>query len=142
MRSMLIVMSCAALISCGGSQSSAPTWPMDASVHVTVVRDDVHPTYRCDGEIQTRFATAIFSCTAEGFDAWDVRGTAEQYVLPDVVRLWIHAADAPNEAVQPEIAVDFETFGERYSGWATVVLPDGTFAGHPGASAEAWIADF
>jgi hypothetical protein len=132
-------MTCVALFSCGGPQAKPSGWPADASVHVTVIRDDVHPTYQCDGEVQTRFGTATFSCTAEGFDAWDVRGNAEQMVLEDVYRLWIHDADAPTWAAQPDIAVDLEPNGDRYSGWATVVLPDGTFAGHPGASAEAWV---
>jgi hypothetical protein len=138
MRSMLIVVTCAASFSCGGPESKSPNWPSDASIHVTVVRDDVHPTYRCDGQVQTHFATASFSCTAEGFDAWDVRGNAEQYVLSDVLRLWIHAADSTSTA-QPEIAIDLESQGDRYSGWATVIFPDGTLFGHPGATAEAWI---
>ena len=139
MRLALIAVTCAALFSCGGPQASAPGWPSDASVHVTVTRDDVHPTYRCDGEIQTRFGTASFSCTAEGFDAWDVRGSAEQFVLPEVARLWVHDASAASWTGQPEIAIDLEPNGVRYTGWATVVLPDGTAAGHPGASAEAWV---
>jgi len=138
MRSMFVVVACAALFSCGGPDSLRSMWPSDASVHVTVVRDDVHPTYRCDGQVQTRFGTAIFSCTAEGFEDWDVRGDAEQFMLPDVMRLWIHSADTALQP-QPDIAIDLEPQGDRYSGWATVVLPDGSFAGHPGASAEAWI---
>ena len=139
MRLALIAVTCAALFSCGGPQASAPGWPSDASVHVTVTRDDVHPTYRCDGEIQTRFGTASFSCTAEGFDAWDVRGYAEQFMLSDVLRFWIHDAGAATSSPQPDIAVDLEPQGDRYSGWATIILPDGTFFGHPGATAEAWI---
>ena len=94
MRSVLIVATCAALFSCGGPQSKSPSWPSNASVHVTVIRDDVHPTYRCEGQIQTYFTTASFSCTAEGFDAWDVRGYAEQFVLSDVLRFWIHDGGA------------------------------------------------
>jgi len=139
MRSMLIVVACTALFSCGGPESKTSAWPSDASVRITVIRDDVHPTYRCDGQIQTHFATAIFSCTAEGFDSWDVRGYAEQFVLSDVVRFWIHDADTANATPQPDIAVDLEPQGDRYSGWATVILPDGTLFGHPGASAEAWV---
>jgi hypothetical protein len=139
MRSIFVLLSSAVLLSCGGPAGSSLAWPSDASVHVTVTRDDLHPTYRCDGEVQTRFATATFSCTAEGFDGWDVRGSAEQVVLSDVTRLWIHDADSTSMTGQPEIAIDLEPHGDRYLGWATVVLPDGTFAGHPGASAEAWI---
>jgi hypothetical protein len=140
MRSMLVVVVFPVLLACGGSlQTTTSSWPVDGSVHVTVTRDDLHPTYRCEGQIQTRFGTAIFSCTAEGFDAWDVRGNAEQYMRPDVLRLWIHDADAAPGAGQPEIAIDLEPNAGRYSGWATVVLPDGTAMGHPGATAEAWV---
>jgi hypothetical protein len=139
MRSVLIVVTCAVLFSCGGPQSKSPSWPSNASIHVTVIRDDQHPTYRCDGQVQTYFTTASFSCTAEGFEAWDVRGYAEQFVLSDVLRFWIHDAGAAGIRAQPDIAVDLEPQGDRYSGWATVVLPDGTSSGHPGASAEAWI---
>jgi hypothetical protein len=139
MRSVFVLVTCAVLVGCGGPQSAWPTWPANGSIHVSVVRDDVHPTYQCEGEVQTRLATATFSCAGEGFDAWDVRGSAEQIVLPDVTRLWIHDADSANLTGQPEIAVDLEPHGTRYSGWATVILPDGTFAGHPGATAEAWV---
>jgi hypothetical protein len=139
MRSVLIAAACAASFACGGSQDSSLNWASNAAIHVTVTRDDVHPTYRCDGEIQTRFATAVFSCTAEGFDPWDVRGSAEQMILSDVLRFWVHDADAPSMSGQPDIAIDLEPAGERLSGWATVVLPDGTYAGHPGASADAWV---
>jgi len=40
---------------------------------------------------------------------------------------------------QPDIAIDLQPNGDRYSGWATVVLPDGTGVGHVGATAEAWL---
>ncbi len=137
MRSILVV--CAALFSCGGPQAGLFAWPSDATVHVTVIRDDPHPVYRCDGEIQTRFATASFSCTAEGFDGWAVRGDAEQFLLADVMRLWIRAAGGAQTTGQPDIAIDLQPNGDRYSGWATVVLPDGTGGGHVGATAEAWL---
>ena len=41
--------------------------------------------------------------------------------------------------MQPDITVDLQPDDDHYSGWATVVLPDGTGLGHFGASATAWV---
>jgi hypothetical protein len=110
-------------------------------VHISVARPDSSPGYQCDGDVQTAAATATFSCSADGYASWTVAGAAEQFDLPDVVRLWIRDAGGAHAAGQPDIAIDLQPDGDHYSGWATVILPDGTGFGHVGASATAWVGD-
>ncbi len=140
MRSVVVVIGCAITCACGGP-ASGPRWPTDGTVHVTVTRADPHPAYQCQGDVHTGLGTAGFSCTAEGFDAWDVRGSAEQFDLSDVLRLWIRSADGAHSTGQPDLAIDLQPDGDHYSGWATVMLPDGTGFAHVGASAAAWVGD-
>jgi hypothetical protein len=137
MRPEFVAIACAVACACGGA--SAPQWPADGTVRIALTRRDPAPGYQCQGTVQTRPGTASFSCTAEGFGRWGVTGSAERSELYDVLRLWIRAADGPHSTGQPDIAVDLQPDDDHYSGWATVILPDGTGFGHFGASATAWV---
>jgi hypothetical protein len=104
-------------------------------------REDLHPNYRCAGDVQIRASTASFSCTAEALDPWDVRGAVEQTRTDDTLRFWIRDAGGAHADGQPDIAIDLQPDADHYSGWATIILPDGTSFGHVGATAEGWADD-
>jgi hypothetical protein len=125
------------LLACGGPAQTTG-WPTDGLVHVELSRDDEHPNYRCVGDVEMLSSAASFACTAEGFDAWSVRGAVEQTQLPDTLRFWIRDAGGAHATGQPDIAIDLQPHSDHYLGWATIVLPDGTDFGHPDAVAEAW----
>ena len=126
------------LFGCGGSEPGLVHLPYDSMVQLTVTRADHHPTYQCDGTIDTRTSTAEFTCTAEGFKQWTIVGPVEEFQLSTVVRLWIRASGVQRITAQPDIATDLEPKADRLIGWATVILPDGTESGHAGAVAEAF----
>lgn len=127
------------MASCGGSDPGALVHLEPGAMYrFQVVRDDIHPSYRCDGTVETASSLADFFCTAENHDPWVVRGVAEHYELRDVVRLWIHRSDVARQTAQPDIAVDMQPLGDRFSGWGTILFRDGTGSGHPGATVEAW----
>jgi len=128
------LISAAAAAACAGTEP----FPDDVTWHVTVTRSDSHPTYACDGTVDTRLNAANFLCVAEQLGPWTVSGPVERSRVAATLRLWIRAAGSES-AIQPDIAVDLEAIADRLKGWGTVVLPDGTGAGHPGAVAEAWV---
>ena len=126
----------AAAIACGGE--SQELFPDQANWHVKLARSDDHPNYGCEGTVDTAARLAQIACAAEKFGSWSVAGPVQQFRSSTQLRLWIHAA-ATASAAQPDIAIDLESVDDRILGWATVVLPDGTGSGHPGATAEAWL---
>jgi hypothetical protein len=124
--------------SCGGSDPGLVQLDRNALYAVQVVREDVRPAYRCEGTLDTGSSTADFACTVENLAPWVVRGPVEHYELRDVVRLWIRDAASGHQRVQPDIAIDMEPLGDRFSGWGTILFRDGTGSGHFGATADAW----
>jgi hypothetical protein len=134
-----VALSVVAGIACGGSEKMELS---DAStMRIRVTRDGSHPNYLCEGTIKLGGGSSQFGCSAEGFADWTVSGTAEQFRLVDVLRFWVRASGTGRPVGQPEIAIDLEWIEGRYSGWATVILPDGTGFGHIGATAEGWLED-
>lgn len=127
-----------AIVSCGGDDSALVHLDPHARYAVQVVREQTRPAYRCEGVLETGASMADFTCTAENLPPWVVRGPFEHFELRDVVRLWIRQAGPAQQTGQPDIAVDLEPLGERFSGWGTVLFRDGTGSGHPGATADAW----
>jgi hypothetical protein len=130
------IVSLATAMACGGEDR--PRFPDQAAWHVRIARSDTHPTYSCEGTVDTAAAEAQFLCVAERFGSWNINGSVEQFRSAVLLQLWIRGPGSMN-AIQPDIAVDLEPVGDRLRGWATVVLPDGTGSGHPGATAEAWL---
>ena len=135
-RGFASIFSVATAMACGGEER--PRFPDQATWHVRIARSDTHPTYACEGVVDTRAGEAHFLCVAERFGSWNVDGSVEQFRSAILLQLWIRAAASRN-AIQPDIAIDLEPVGERLHGWATVVLPDGTGSGHPGGTADAWL---
>ncbi|MGZ6372086.1 MAG: hypothetical protein ACXWL8_01680 [Candidatus Limnocylindria bacterium] len=129
------------IASCGGGElPGLVQLDPHARYAVQVVRNGISPAYRCDGTIETASSLADFACTAEQHDPWAVRGTVEHYELRDVVRLWIRDTGDPQK-VQPDIAIDLQPVGDRFTGWGTIVFRDGTGSGHSGATVDAWRID-
>jgi len=132
------IVSLATAMACGGEDRSP--FADQTSWHVKLARGDEHPTYSCEGTVDTVAGDARFDCVAERFGSWNVNGGPVQHTRSAVLlRLWIRTPGT-KDAVQPDIAIDLEPVvgGDRLRGWATVVLPDGSGNGHPGATAEAW----
>ncbi|TMB43826.1 MAG: hypothetical protein E6J58_00685 [Deltaproteobacteria bacterium] len=130
------IVSLATAIACGGDDR--PRFPEQATWHVRLARSDSYPNYSCDGIVDTAARTGQFLCVAENLGAWSVNGSVEHFQSAVLLQLWIRKTGSEN-AAQPDIAVDLEPVGDRLRGWATIVLPDGTGSGHPGATAEAWL---
>jgi hypothetical protein len=127
-----------AVVGCGGG-GGMDDLTDDSTMRIRVTRDGTHPTYLCEGTIELRAGRSQFNCSAEGFNAWTVTGTAEQFRLVEAIRFWVRATGTPRSVGQPELAIDLEWTQGRFFGWATVVLPDGTGFGHIGATAEGWL---
>jgi hypothetical protein len=130
------IVSLATAMACGGDDRAR--FPDGATWHVRIARSDAHPNYSCEGIVDTAARNAQFVCVAERFGSWSVNGPVEQFRSAVLLQLWIRTAGSKG-AIQPDIAVDLEPVGDRLRGWATIVLPDGTGNGHPGATAEAWL---
>jgi len=124
-----------AVVACGEAEKD----PFAQGVwNVKITRTHEHPNYACDGTVDMKGAGATFACSAESFPDWTVSGPLEQFRLPDTLRFYVRATGS--RGVQPDIAIDLEEYADHLLGWATVVLPDGTGAGHFGAVAEAWLS--
>jgi hypothetical protein len=130
------ILSLATAMACGGEDSAR--FPDGATWHVRLARGDSHPNYSCEGIVDTAARIAEFVCVAERFGSWNVNGPVEQFRTELLLQLWIRTPGS-KDAIQPDIAIDLEPVGNRLRGWATIVLPDGTGNGHPGATAEAWL---
>jgi hypothetical protein len=130
------ILSLATAMACGAEDRRG--FPDHATWHVKIARTDTHPNYSCEGTVDTAAGGAQFVCLAERFGPWTVNGSVQHFQSAVLLQLWIRATGS-EQAIQPDIAVDLEPGGDRLRGWATVVLPDGTGSGHPGATAEAWL---
>ena len=135
----LVTLSVLAEFACGGGNADKIELSDDSTMRIRVTRSGSHPNYLCEGTIVLGNGLSQFSCSAEGYADWTVSGTAEQFRLVDVIRFWVRATGTPRPIGQPELAIDLEWTQGRFFGWATVVLPDGSGSGHPGAIAEGWV---